>query len=233
MKQTFEYGQYSYEYYIEFGERKSLTLVVRPDLRIIVRVPLGTTLAEIEAFLKRKWRWLEKQLRELRKYSKAQADKKYVSGESFRYLGRQYMLEVQSANYNDVKLEHGKLHVYTTKSLRNSAHNQELIEEWYSRKRTFVFRREFNRALSLFDFDDVPKLRQRHMARRWGSYTNDNKVLLNPRLIQAPREAIYYVCMHELCHKISKKHDEKFYDALEKRIPNWRRIKEHLEINYG
>ena len=71
------------------------------------------------------------------------------------------------------------------------------------------------------------------MARRWGSYTSDGKVLLNPRLIEAPREAIYYVCVHELCHRISRKHDTRFYLELEKRMPEWRRIKESLEINFG
>jgi predicted metal-dependent hydrolase len=71
------------------------------------------------------------------------------------------------------------------------------------------------------------------MARRWGSYTQDNKVSLNPRLIEAPTEAIYYVCVHELCHVTNKKHDQSFYAELNKRMPNWRDIKEKLEIRYG
>ena len=71
------------------------------------------------------------------------------------------------------------------------------------------------------------------MTKRWGSYTADDKVSLNPKLIQAPREAIFYVSVHELCHKISRKHDQVFYSALDKRLPNWRQIKESLEIRHG
>lgn len=233
VKNTFQYGSYRYEYFVEFGERKTFTLVVRPDLRIIARVPLGATLEQIEAFLQRKWKWLEKQLSELRKYKKPTGDKQYVSGESFYYLGRQYMLEATPAKDNIVKLEHGKLRVYTDRSLRNSTHNRKLVENWYARRRDVVFKQEYVRAFKQFDYAKMPQLRERVMARRWGSYTADKKVSLNPKLIQAPREAIYYVCVHELCHQISLKHDKTFYDELKKRLPEWRRIKESLEIRFG
>lgn len=233
MKQTFQYGQYTYSYFIEFADRKSFTLIVRPDLRIIVRVPLESSLTEIEVFLQRKWRWLDKQLRELKQYQKKHAEKQFVSGETFYYLGRQYMLEVVRSQNNIIKLEQGKLRIHTSKGLRNSNHNKKLIENWYGKRREHIFKEEYAKALRLFNYKQPPLLRERIMARRWGSYTADNKVSLNPRLIQAPREAIFYVCVHELCHKMSRKHDKAFYAELERRIPNWHRIKESLEIRFG
>ncbi|HMM62315.1 MAG TPA: SprT family zinc-dependent metalloprotease [Candidatus Saccharibacteria bacterium] len=233
MKNTFDYGKYSYEYYIEFSERKSLSLIVRPDLRIIVRAPRDATLNEIETFLTKKWRWLDKQLFEFKKYYKKTHEQQYVAGESYYYLGRQYMLLVDKSTDNMVKLEHGKLRIYTTKSETNSEHNKQLLEEWFERRRNVVFKQEYIRAVKLFDYKKMPQLRTRAMARRWGSYTADNKVFLNPKLIQAPREAIFYVCVHELCHVTNKKHDEAFYKEIEKRIPNWREIKERLEVRFG
>ena len=93
MKLEFIYGKYRYDYFVEFLERKSLTLIVRPDLRIIVRAPKEVTLAEIEKFLAKKWSWMEKQLAEFRKYKKpVELERRYVSGESYFYLGRQYLL---------------------------------------------------------------------------------------------------------------------------------------------
>lgn len=233
MKQTFRYGEYVYDYYIEFSERKSYTLIVRPDLRIITRVPLDASLDDIEGFLKRKWQWLEKQLSELRTFKKTRTEKQYISGESFYYLGRQYMLLVEKSTEDTVKLEHGKLRILSTKAVRNSSHNKKLLDEWYAKKRERVFKSEFLKALTLFNYETIPQLGQRIMVRRWGSYTADDKVLLNPRLIEAPREAIFYICVHELCHRISRKHDEIFYNELEKRISNWRVIKNQLEIRFG
>ena len=233
MKQKFEYGRFSYEYFIEFAKRKTLALEVLPNLRIIVKAPLGATLDEIESFLKRKWSWLERQLSELRKFKKSNTERKYISGESYYYLGRQYMLLVEKAKKDTVKLERGKLRIYTTGSVQNSENNKKLLGEWYARNRERIFKQEYVKAFKLFDYKRMPQLGQRIMARRWGSYTSDGKVLLNPRLIEAPREAIYYVCIHELCHVVNKKHDEAFYRIMNSKLSHWRQIKESLEIRHG
>ena len=233
MKQKFEYGRFSYEYFIEFAKRKTLALEVLPNLRIIVKAPLGATLDEIESFLKRKWSWLERQLSELRKFKKSNTERKYISGESYYYLGRQYMLLVEKAKNDTVKLERGKLRIYTTGSVQNSENNKKLLGEWYARNCERIFKQEYVKAFKLFDYKRMPQLGQRIMARRWGSYTSDGKVLLNPRLIEAPREAIYYVCIHELCHVVNKKHDEAFYRIMNSKLSHWRQIKESLEIRHG
>lgn len=232
MRQTFCYGKYTYEYYIEFSDRKTLGLMVRPDLRIITKVPYGTSLDEIEAFLRRKWIWLHKTLADLKRYKKKYYEREYVSGESFHYLGRRYMLVVESADQDGVRLDRGKLRVYTTKNIRDSEYNKKLVEEWYQQRRDIVFKRLYLAASKQFGYAQLPQLQQRVMPKRWGSYRY-GKVLLNPRLIEAPTEAIYYVLVHELCHVNNKKHDQAFYKELEKRIPNWREIKEKLEIRYG
>ena len=233
MKQKFEYGRFSYEYFIEFAKRKTLALEVLPNLRIIVKAPLGATLDEIESFLKRKWSWLERQLSELRKFKKSDTERKYISGESYYYLGRQYMLLVEKSKNDTVKLERGKLRIYTTGSVQNSENNKKLLGEWYARNRERIFKQEYVKAFKLFDYKTMPQLGQRIMTRRWGSYTSDGKVLLNPRLIEAPREAIYYVCIHELCHVVNKKHDEAFYRIMNSKLSHWRQIKESLEIRHG
>lgn len=233
MKQKFEYGRFSYEYVIEFAKRKTLALEVLPNLRIIVKAPLGATLDEIESFLKRKWSWLERQLSELRKFKKSNTERKYISGESYYYLGRQYMLLVEKAKNDTVKLGRGKLRIYTTGSVQNSENNKKLLDEWYARNRERIFKQEYVKAFKLFDYKTMPQLGQRIMARRWGSYTSDGKVLLNPRLIEAPRGAIYYVCIHELCHVVNKKHDEAFYRIMNSKLSHWRQIKESLEIRHG
>jgi predicted metal-dependent hydrolase len=232
MKQIFQYGNLEYEYYIEFTERKSYGMIVRPDLRIIIKAPIGATVDNIEAFMKRKWKWLDKQLRELGKYRKKYYEKRFLSGESFQYLGRQYLLEVEKGA-DIVKLERGKLKVFSSKAPSNVRHTQKLIETWYENRRNTVFKRQYISAFKLFDYEKMPQLRIRAMARRWGSYTADNKISLNPRLIEAPSEAIFYVCVHELCHVTNKKHNKAFYEDITKRMPEWSRVKEKLEIHYG
>lgn len=230
----FEYGSYAYEYYVEFSDRRTLTLVVQPNMKIVVRAPRDASLNEIEAFLKRKWRWLEKQLKELRRYRKSHREKQFVSGESFYYLGRQYMLVVKGSSRNVVKLERGKVYIYTTNDTRNSVWNKKLFEEWLNNQRKRVFKREFVAAYNKFNYESIPRLKIRTMAKRWGSCSADGRTIsLNPKLIETPREAVQYVCIHELCHVTNKKHDEVFYKTMNKMLPGWREVKDRLEIRHG
>lgn len=232
MIQEFTYGRYRYDYYIEFSDRKTLALEILPDTQIIVKAPAGVSLDEIEDLLERKWLWLDKNLSAAKKLYKPRHERECVSGEAYYYLGRQYLLLVEKGD-DVVKLERGKLRIYTSKGLRNSSYNKKLLDDWYARRRNIIFKQEFLRALKLFEFGVIPRLGERSMQKRWGSHKADGQILLNPRLIETPREAIHYVCVHELCHRISLKHDKVFYDEMAKRIPGWQRIKQSLEVRFG
>ena len=233
MKQTFTYGKYHYEYYIHYSDRKTLSLELYPNLNIAVRAPHNTPVHEIEQFLERKWLWLHKKHEEMSRYHKKQYAKEYISGESFYYLGRQYMLKIVSSNEDKVKMERGRIVIYTKKETDDSAHNKKLLFAWYKKRRQVVFGQEYQNVLQLFDFKEIPQFKIRTMPKRWGSYTARGTVLLHPKLIQAPKEAIRYVILHELCHIGNHRHDKAFYNELERREPEWKNIKEKLEVRHG
>lgn len=60
-------------------------------------------------------------------------------------------------------------------------------------------------------------------------YEKRQKIILNPLLIRAPKEAIDYVITHEFCHMKYKNHDSKFYELMELKFPGWHKTKEKLE----
>jgi len=227
---TFVFGRYEYEYTLLKQERKSLSLTVDPSLRIIVKAPHEADKKRIELFLKKKWLWLEKQLAYFEKYQRRASKREYLSGESYLYLGRQYQLVVRCGEKDKVALSKQTLAVTTTKLVSDQKHNKKLIDGWFSKRRESVFAKRFSEVFSHFDFPVEPKLEVRSMPKRWGSFVKDQKVVLNPLLIQAPKEAIDYVISHELCHMKYKNHDKKFYDLLESKVPNWKSVKEKLEL---
>lgn len=69
----------------------------------------------------------------------------------------------------------------------------------------------------------------REMKRRWGSFLNQDRIFLNPKLIHTSKDCIDYVITHELCHMRYKNHDKKFYGFLKKQYPKWEKVKEKLE----
>ena len=232
-QRVFKYGRHKYVYHLEYANRKSFSLIVTPSLHIILKVPLKTTNEEIEQFLVKKWGWLEKQLNELRRYQKTKFTKAYVSGESFYYLGRQYMLKVEKGKNEGVKVSPGMLTLTTSKHVRDSECNKIIYDKWYMERCKLVFKKEFIATLKEYNITTIPKLKIREMKARWGSYQKGGIINLNPKLLQASRAAIHYVIAHELCHIEYKNHDKSFYKLLEKRVSDWKRIKNELEIKFG
>ncbi len=64
-----------------------------------------------------------------------------------------------------------------------------------------------------------PKISIKRMQKRWGSLSDKGTVTLNTDLIRAPKECIYYVVIHELCHLKYHNRTPEFYKLLYSIIP--------------
>jgi len=233
MKKKFTYGTYAYEYELVREERKTLSLTVRPDLSLIIKAPIVASEERIEQFLKRKWVWLQKQVDYFGKFKRKKYQKEYISGESFLYLGRQYQLIVKESDQNKVVLSRGKITLFTSMFAADKQYNKLLIQRWYRSMTKLVFSERFEKVWKLFDYKKMPALTTRSMDKRWGSFLNSDKILLNPRLIGASKECIDYVICHELCHVRYRDHNTNFYKLLEQKCPKWEKVKDKLENYLG
>ncbi|MFH1504021.1 MAG: SprT family zinc-dependent metalloprotease [Candidatus Omnitrophota bacterium] len=227
---VFTYGQYRYEYEFLRQERKTLSLTVCPDMGIVLRCPIEAKEDRIEAFLKKKWKWLNKQLSFFKRFQRERYEKEYISGESFLYLGRQYKLIVKRAKDDNVSLAKGRLLLDTQAKVSNGDYNRKLIDVWYRKRANVIFQERFVGVLECFNYLKTFKLSIRKMNKRWGSFVNKDTVVLNPLLIHAPKYCIDYVITHELCHVKYKHHNKRFYDLLTKIIPDWEKRKDRLEL---
>ena len=227
---VFTYGQYKYEYEFLRQERKTFSLTVCPDMGIVLRCPIDAEKDRIEAFLKKKWKWLNKQLNFFNKFQRNRYEKEYISGESFLYLGRQYKLIVKKTKDNKIVLLKGKLLLDTRNPIFDGNNNKKLIEKWYRYRANIIFHERFEEILGHFNYLKTFKLSIRKMNKRWGSFVNKGIVVLNPLLIHVPKYCIDYVVAHELCHVKYKHHNKKFYNLLIKIMPDWEKRKDRLEL---
>ena len=231
-KKIVTYGKYSLEYYEVFENRKSFFLTIKPNGSVILKVPNTASAEKTEKFLQKKWRWIEKQKQFFEKYRRKSPKKKYVSGETFLYLGRQYQLTVEKSDSESVKFSHGKISILTSQEIENKECNKNLLENWYFSRAEKIFRERYKLVFKKFNYDFIPELALRKMEKRWGSFLSQKKILLNPELIKASKECIDYVITHELCHMEHKNHSENFYQLLSSKIPHWKSVKEKLEMRF-
>ena len=61
-----------------------------------------------------------------------------------------------------------------------------------------------------------------------GKCTN-GRITINPVLMQFKREIIEYVVMHEFCHLKYKTHGKRFYEIIEKHIPEYEKYEKQLQ----
>lgn len=219
----------STHYELYYTDRKTLGIKVYPDTSVKVFAPIDTDLPIIEQYLKAKHKWIEKQQRSFRSYLPATPARQYIGGESFLYLGKQYMLKIEPSTAEDVKLYQGRLVVKTLNP--EATHIKKLLQQWYIARATILFNKLFEEQFYLFKRFGLekPVLQIKKMEKRWGSCTPQQKIILNPELIKAPVACINYVILHELCHLVHHNHSKAFYQLLENFMPDWQKYKQLLE----
>jgi predicted metal-dependent hydrolase len=226
-----KYGDCEIPFRINQGERSKLTINVFPEMRVEVLAPASKPLDAILARVDRRAQWIVKQWRYFEQYQPTQPERRFVSGETHVYLGRQYRLKLAKAPVSNVKLIGRYFRVQYSDPGDSSAISG-LLRDWYVRHALALFTARADhwlsecRALSL---SEVPNILVRPMTRRWGSCSKKGTITLNLDLVKVPLIYIDYVIVHELCHLKIHNHSPAFYRLLTRCMPDWKQRKERLE----
>jgi len=227
MKDAIQFGSKQIDFQLEFSNRKSLGITVTPDLDVIVKAPIDTTIEKVKEKLRKKAPWIIRQQSFFLTFHPKMTDRKYVGGETHLYFGRQYRLKIIFDPVESVKLK-GKFIEVTT---LDKAKVEELVSNWYlhnAKKKLHTIAIELIEKFKKYKVEPS-SIVLREMPTRWGSCTAKGKIILNPELIKAPKGCIEYVIIHELCHLIHHDHTQKFIDLQTKEMSNWEKWKMKLE----
>lgn len=225
---SIQFGQRIIPYELTRSTRKSVRIQVHPDGTVRVTAPLELVPDEIAKAVKRKAPWILKQQRFFDQFRPLTPSRQYRSGETHRYLGRQYRLKLLSGE-KGIRLIAGFIEV-TLPGLESES-IERALKDWYRQRADLHFHKILAEVLPRFDSYrwPTPTLRLRQMPTRWGSCTPAGVIYLNPDLIKTSSSCIEYVIIHELCHLANRPHDRKFYELLERILPDWQRRKQTLE----
>jgi predicted metal-dependent hydrolase len=227
MTSTIQFGSKQIDFQLEYSSRKSLGITVKPDLSIIVKAPVDTSLEKVKEKLRKKAPWIIRQQSFFLYFHPRTPLRKYISGETHLYLGRQYRLKISQNNFESVKLK-GK---YIEATVNDNSSAEHLVVEWYLQNAKLKLRTIAQPLINNFKKYNIEpsSIVLRDMPTRWGSCTPKGKIILNPELIKAPKGCIEYVIIHELCHLVHHDHTQKFIDLQTKEMKDWEKWKMKLE----
>lgn len=219
---------------VERPGRRTLGIEVHPDGRVLALVPVNCQASVVEQKLRLRSGWISRQLALFSRYERGAAQPHYVSGESHRYLGRQYRLCVApndpDSRSDRVRLLRGELLVAGPGRLP-PVRVKELLRRWYLQRAREVFSDVLDACFHVWARRgyEPPRIVVRDMRSRWGSLSPAGQMTLNSRLVQVPRRCIEYVIVHELCHLMHRNHGPAFISLLGLVMPDWQARKERLE----
>jgi predicted metal-dependent hydrolase len=227
-----QWGSRSVAARLRLSDRKVLKIEIDPEGVVTVYAPDGAEAGEIARRAAQKGSWIFRELDVIAARPANTPHRRYVSGETHLFLGRQYRLQIEKAGEAHVRCEGGRM-IVTARDPDDQAHCGRLIRVFYALNARTVFRERLVTQSAPFERKGLkrPRLIVRELSKRWGSYTPNGRIVLNVDLIRAAPELIDYVISHELAHGLHPDHGLGWRNLLSMIMPDWEARKARLEAS--
>lgn len=219
-------------YHLEYKQVRNLNLRIRRDCSVWVSANPCITEDQIDAFVIKRGKYIcssQKKFEEMATF--APKPKQYVSGETFYVLGHGLRLKVEQAAKDTIDSD--GVYIYLrVKNKDDFLKKKRIVNKYLDQQCRSIFQQVINEIYPVFQKYGIPlpELRIRDMETRWGSCLAKKGIItLNKRLLEAPRNCIEYVVMHEFCHFIHQNHSKQFYSFLTMLMPDWKVRKSILD----
>jgi len=200
------------------AKRKTVSVIIERDGRVISRIPDKITKSELIDILKIREEWIHLHLlAKKEEISEEPLAKEYVPGEGFYYLGKRYrlkLLKISEEPKNYLQLKSGWFQL-PSKMAKNG---KKYFINWYKEKGREWLKLnlpELERRVPSF----TSSYEVRDLGYNWGSCSGQGKLQLNWRAMMLPKQHLEYVILHELVHLEEPNHGAEFYNKLRKASP--------------
>ena len=201
-----------YDVELVYSKRKSLSITVSSDNKVILRCPIGYSRERAERFLNEKSAWIERVV--LRNENKLNRNAEVISYKAVLVNGVQLPLFLCG---NRRTITPDGVFVKNIKDIKKL-----FIENF---AKAFVLRVEDVARQAGLKYNGIAV---KSYKSRWGCCDGRNNLAFNYKLFMLPPEIQNYIIIHELCHTVQHNHSEKFWQLVEKFLPNYKRLKKGL-----
>ena len=224
---------FSYQVKIS-ARRKTLSITVHPDNRVVVHAPATCSRVRIARFVEQKFDWVRKAFEANVQRGRQTLEKSFQTGERLLYLGREYTLRVEQGNPPGVVFDedHICVRLPAEDGPDGPSNVKERLREWYVSQALAKIKEK----VPLYSARIGVSPRQvtiKSMQSRWGSCSASGRISLAWNIIMAPEEVLDYLVVHELCHLVHHDHSPRYWSVVESILPDHRQRRKWLRENGG
>ena len=222
MNETLEVGGLTFEVR-RSSRRKTLGLTVDRGGELVIHCPELTGHDDLAKWTQGRLLWVHRKLALKEALLPRVREPEFVTGESFRYLGRFFRLALVARQKEPLQFDGHRfcLRANARASATDHFHHWYIAagEQWIAKRVALLVRKGV----------DLPiRVEVRDLGFRWGSCGKGGIVFFNWKLMQLPVKLADYVLVHELVHLRHPSHGPEFWQAVERCLPDWKQRQDTL-----
>ncbi len=215
---------------IEVSRKRIKNLYVRVNRNTgLVRVSCPYMISDyaLEQFILSRLKWIERQIAKANS-RKQKTELNYVSGEKIFFEGREYSLVINEVKAKENVEKIDNTIIMSIKDTSTILKRQELLEAWYrsqlkDRIPEIIEKYETKMGVRVKEF------RIKKMKTRWGTCNiKVGRIWLSLELAKKSLGCLEMVVVHEMVHLLERLHNRRFYNFMDKFMPNWKIYNDEL-----
>lgn len=215
------------------AQRISVRFSQRDGLEVVY--PLGITRPSPEDLLLEKAAWVLATRERFQDAVHRLPSRAYKNGEVYQIFGRPYTLKLLATPEKRsvaVDIRDSSLLLYTPggPDTVDLAARRKAVEAYYRELAVDYLPARVSELAACHGFQ-YARVRIKNQKTRWGSCSSIGNINLNLRLMMAPKPAIDYVIVHELCHLQVLNHSRAFWKLVESNYPDYRYWRDWFKEN--
>ena len=225
------FGNTPIEYEVRRSERRKKTVQITVDGGgVQVAAPVKTPETELRAIVRKRAPWI------LSHASDAMLEatpKRFVSGETLPYLGRNVRLIVEPSDVRspEIRFDHWRFRIAVPKTLNGEERyepTRRAVVRWYRNRASERLPGVVERWWPRLGQGDLTRILIRDQRQRWGSCAPDGTLRFNWRAMMLKPTLIEYVVVHELAHLTYRNHSTDFWGLLSSVMPDAQHRRKNL-----
>jgi predicted metal-dependent hydrolase len=195
----------------------------------MIRVPRNIPPERVRRLVETKRDWIVRQVQKHSSCSKI--TRNYADGETLPLFGQEYPIVRKAGNLAKAEFVNDLFFITIPNNSTKTDQTtmaRDLIIMLYQ-KIGAIHLKDIIQQYAFLAETVPPKYRITLQKRKWGSCTPRNEIIINTRILLAPRIVAEYIVVHELTHLKFRHHQKSFWEEVERFMPKYRDAEEILK----